>query len=160
MTTHQLTRGQALRARQQLDAFSRRDVTPGLIARVNVRNQSELLEELRDAREASNLSESDLAERLGVDPEIVFQIESGEYELTLTELRQVALGLEVMIDFDVVRPSQVAFANGVEKYMVRVLERLDSKTPSWIDSRHSEDRENFSDAVLAALRRSLAHDPE
>lgn len=72
-----------------------------LVSDANNASQSRLFEQLVAARLAKGVSVDDVARLLHAETSIVEDIESGDYEPNLTELRQYAWAIEAVIDFRV-----------------------------------------------------------
>jgi transcriptional regulator with XRE-family HTH domain len=71
------------------------------IATKNNTNQNIFFNKLQSARIANNISAELAAERLGITVAEINQIENGQYELTLTELRLIAIAYEIVVDYQV-----------------------------------------------------------
>lgn len=71
------------------------------VAMKNIVTQEHLLHQLQSARLAKNITKEIVAERLGISVEEVDNIEKGRYELTLTELRLVAIAYDVVISYHI-----------------------------------------------------------
>lgn len=67
----------------------------------NLSNQFDLMEKLSKVRVRRGVSEQDLADYLDVDVRIIERVETGEYELNLTELRFYAAGIGVVIRYEI-----------------------------------------------------------
>ncbi|PSS43662.1 hypothetical protein C6401_11070 [Arthrobacter woluwensis] len=98
-----------------------------------------MLDELINAREAAGKSADDVAEYLGVTVDQVEEVESGQYELNLTELRQWALAVEAIVEIRVFnraleKTPEIYQAIVHERNAVwdRSLEPSPENTESWI----------------------------
>ncbi len=78
-----------------------RSAAKDFTARLNRRYQEGLVDQLVEAREAVGKSIAEVAAYLGIEVDLVEEVEAGEYELNLTELRQWALAVEVVIEIRV-----------------------------------------------------------
>jgi transcriptional regulator with XRE-family HTH domain len=74
-------------------------------AAVNIREQEGLLKLLQEAYGASGLSLAEVASRLGVAPEMAEEALFGGRDLSLTELRYLALVLNVVVEYTVRKPA-------------------------------------------------------
>ncbi|WP_157365102.1 helix-turn-helix domain-containing protein [Arthrobacter sp. QXT-31] len=72
-----------------------------LVSDANNSSQHKLLMDLAKARMMRGLTVQKVAELLGATTEIVEDIESGDYEPNLTELRQYAYAIEAVVEFRV-----------------------------------------------------------
>ena len=91
--------------------------SPGA-ARTGRPDYPEMGERLREARRARNLSLRDLAERLGVSPSLISQIETGRANPSVSTLYAIAAELDVSLDellFNDRRPPEPAGAGPPER---------------------------------------------
>lgn len=72
-----------------------------LISEANYSSQLRLLDQLRQARELCSMSTLEVAKKLHTTVEMVEDIESGDYELNLSELRQIAYAVDSFVEFRV-----------------------------------------------------------
>lgn len=74
-------------------------------AGVNIQEQEGLLAALQGAYEASGLTMETVAERLGITQELAQEALFGGRDLSMTELRHIALVLNVVIGYTVRKPT-------------------------------------------------------
>lgn len=72
-----------------------------LVSDANNGYQSHLLKQLHNARRSRGRTVEEVAKLLGTDAAVVEDIESGDYEPNLTELRQYAWAIEAVIEYRV-----------------------------------------------------------
>lgn len=72
------------------------------ISDANHKNQKNLLDGLMLARRYRKLSTEDVARVLGVDTEIMADIDAGRWEFTLDELRDYAYACGAVIEYQIV----------------------------------------------------------
>ena len=82
---------------------ARRSSFPGLEGRVGRRR--ELIDELVRARQESDLSQSEIATRMGTTQSAVARLESGQLDARLSTLERYAAALGRTVDWQV-RPSE------------------------------------------------------
>ncbi len=74
----------------------------GLIARTTIKQlkQRRVGEQIRDAREAAELSQRDLAQRMGTSQAAIARLEAGGVGATLTTLQRAASALHLNITLE------------------------------------------------------------
>ena len=126
-----------------------------IVARANLRIQREMVARFREIRESSGLSTSELADQLGATSEMVEAIESFEYDLSLTEIRHIAIALKAIVEVRV----HIATAEHYAKTARRTLEELIETRRIWpstkrVTSTPSDIDSQVSDLVWARIART------
>lgn len=86
----------------KLDSLPSSDDCAQLVSDVNYSLVEDLITSLSEAREASGLEPLDVAKVLGVPTEMISEIESGEYDLSLDELREFLYAIDAIGSFKII----------------------------------------------------------
>jgi transcriptional regulator with XRE-family HTH domain len=84
-------------------------------------------ERLRKAREAKNLSQADLAARVGMEPSAISHFETGRRDPSFANLRRLADALAVTVDYLIGRESEVRSGGPAVDQLFRDFGRLSAE---------------------------------
>jgi transcriptional regulator with XRE-family HTH domain len=87
----------------------------------------EFPERLRKAREAKDLSQTDLATRSGLEPSAISHFETGRRQPSFANLKRLADALAVTIDYLVGRADEPRGSGPAAEQLFRDFERLSSE---------------------------------
>jgi hypothetical protein len=119
----------------------RRNVTADqLAARANLSSQRAMVRTLAQIREASQMSEAALAEAIGATEEIVEQIENFEYDLSLTELRHLAIALDAIVEVKVYARNAAEYTRSVHRQLEDLLRGGGQRVWRNMESSHQQRR--------------------
>lgn len=93
-----------------------------LVARANLRFQKEMVNKFREIRDSSGLSPEDLADHLGATKDMIEAIENFEYDLSLTEIRHLAIALNAIVEVQVHISTAEEYVKTANQHLAELLD--------------------------------------
>lgn len=119
------------------------NVTPEqVVARANLRFQRDMVNQFRSIRESAGLSPAQLADQLGATEKMINSIEDFEYDLSLTEIRHLALALDAIVEVQVHISTAQRYAETANKHLAELL----NVGELWGSAKNSVAHKNHGDA--------------
>lgn len=103
-----------------------------LVADINFSMVEELLRQLIAARRSSGRKPEEVARILGVSPEILKEIEGGEYDLTVDDLREYLYAIDAIGTFRITPNASKAIYSHLLKSASQAIDHM------WRESAHDE----------------------
>ncbi|MGL3805828.1 helix-turn-helix domain-containing protein [Paeniglutamicibacter sp. R2-26] len=131
-----------------------RDDLDQLVSDINFSNYERLLRRLYHARLSAGRTVEQVAELIGCDKDLIESIESGEYELSAGELREFALAVNSIVEYNVV---DIAAERIAEKFIHRFTR--EAANEQWVAVRHYDWQTSKAVLALASTRGSITVTP-
>lgn len=90
-----------------MDNFFLKDEPIHLLASALIQNQKDFVDQLKQVRIQKGISIEEIARKVGAEVEIIEAIEDGSWDMSMTEVRHMAIALEVEVVYSVSTPDNL-----------------------------------------------------